>query len=117
MATEVVVEGKRARNAGVRRKRVMDAALSLAAEGGYEAVQMRDVAERGDVALGTLYRYFPSKDALLLAALFEMAEDLKTTLARRPAQGETRADRVTDVLRRAARALERQPKVTDALVA
>jgi AcrR family transcriptional regulator len=116
-AEEVVVEGKRARNAAVRRRRVIEAALALAAEGGYEAVQMRDVAEQGDVALGTLYRYFPSKDALLIAALFEMAEDLKTTLARRPAQGDTPADRVTDALRRAARALERQPKVTDALVA
>jgi AcrR family transcriptional regulator len=112
-----IVEGKRARNAAVRRRRVIEAALALAADGGYEAVQMRDVAERGEVALGTLYRYFPSKDALLIAALFEMAEDLKSTLARRPAQGDTPADRVTDVLRRAARALERQPKVTDALVA
>jgi AcrR family transcriptional regulator len=112
-----VVEGKRARNAAVRRRRVIEAALTLAADGGYDAVQMRDVAEQGDVALGTLYRYFPSKDALLIAALFEMAEDLKNLLAQRPARGDTPADRVTDVLRRAARALERQPKVTDALVA
>lgn len=112
----MVVEGKRARNAAVRRRRVIDAALSLADEGGYEAVQMRDVAERGDVALGTLYRYFPSKDALLIAALFEMADDLKQTMARYPARGETPADRVTDVLRRACRALERQPNVTRALV-
>ena len=117
MDAELVVEGKRARNAAVRRRRVIDAALTLAAEGGYEAVQMRDVADRGDVALGTLYRYFPSKDALLIAALFEMAGDLKAMLARRPAQGDTPADRVTDVLRRAARTLERQPRVTDALVA
>jgi len=116
MATEVAVEGKRARNAAVRRKRVIDAALSLADEGGYEAVQMRDVAERADVALGTLYRYFPSKDALLIAALFEMADDLKRRMAVYPARGETPADRVTEVLRRACRALERQPNVTGALV-
>ena len=116
MPTEVVVEGKRARNAAVRRKRVIDAALSLADEGGYEAVQMRDVAERADVALGTLYRYFPSKDALLIAALFELADDLKRRMAVYPARGETPADRVTEVLRRACRALERQPNVTGALV-
>jgi len=116
MATEVAVEGKRARNAAVRRKRVIDAALSLADEGGYEAVQMRDVAERADVALGTLYRYFPSKDALLIAALFELADDLKRRMAVYPARGETPADRVTEVLRRACRALERQPNVTGALV-
>ena len=117
MAAKVVVEGKRARNAAVRRKRVIDAALSLADEGGYEAVQMRDVAERADVALGTLYRYFLSKDALLIAALFELADDLKRRMAVYPARGESPADRVAEVLRRACRALERQPNVTGALVA
>ena len=50
-----------------RRRRVLDAAMALADEGGYEAVQMRDVAARADVALGTLYRYFSSKDQLLAA--------------------------------------------------
>src|SRR5277367_6168901 len=41
-----------------RRQRVIDAAMTLALEGGYEAVQMRDVAARADVAMGTVYRYF-----------------------------------------------------------
>src|SRR4030088_3494685 len=53
----------------VRRKRILDATLALASKGGYEAVQMRAVAERADVALGTLYRYFPSKGHLLVSAL------------------------------------------------
>ena len=44
------------------------AALQLGADGGYDAVQMRDVAASAEVALGTIYRYFPSKDALLAAA-------------------------------------------------
>ena len=52
-----------------RRERILDAAMELAAEGGYDAVQMREVAERADVALGTLYRYFPSKVHLLVAAM------------------------------------------------
>src|SRR5271168_1736790 len=52
-----------------RRKRILDATLALASKGGYEAVQMRTVAERADVALGTLYRYFPSKIHLLVSAL------------------------------------------------
>src|SRR6478735_1315478 len=38
-----------------RRKRILDATLAIASKGGYEAVQMRAVAERADVALGTLY--------------------------------------------------------------
>src|SRR4029077_6317655 len=40
-----------------RRKRILDATLALASKGGYDAVQMRAVAERADVALGPLYRY------------------------------------------------------------
>ena len=39
-----------------RRKRILDATLALACKGGYDAVQMRAVAEQADVALGTLYR-------------------------------------------------------------
>ena len=52
-----------------RHRRILDATLALASKGGYEAVQMRTVAERADVALGTLYRYFPSKIHLLVSAL------------------------------------------------
>src|SRR5215469_11238031 len=58
----------------MRRKRILDATLALASKGGYEAVQMRAVAERAQVALGTLYRYFPSKIHLLLGALTEELE-------------------------------------------
>ena len=116
MAQPVAVEGRRARNQAVRRKRVIDAAMELAADGGYEAVQMRDVAERADVALGTLYRYFPSKDQLLVAALGEWASTLERRLKQKPPPGATPADRVIDVLRRASRALEREPRVTSAMV-
>ena len=108
--------GKRAQNQAVRRRRVIEAAVSLASVGGYDAVQMRDVAERADVALGTLYRYFPSKDELLVAALTEEATALKERLAQKPPRGATPADRVVDVLRRASRALERDPAVTAAMV-
>ena len=39
-----------------RRKRILDATMAIASKGGYEAVQMRAVADRADVAVGTLYR-------------------------------------------------------------
>ncbi len=60
-----------------RRKRILDATIALASEGGFDAVQMRSVADQAEVALGTLYRYFPSKIHLLVSALgreFERAE-------------------------------------------
>jgi TetR/AcrR family transcriptional regulator, cholesterol catabolism regulator len=100
----------------VRHARVIQATMELAAHGGYEAVQMRDVAAHADVALGTLYRHFSSKNHLLVAALAEWTGELQQRLAQRPARGETAPDRVIDTLRRATRTLERAPAVTSALV-
>src|ERR671938_626377 len=67
-----------------RRKRILDATLALASKGGWEAVQMRAVAERADVALGTLYRYFPSKIHLLVSALAQQLEAIHDKLDRKP---------------------------------
>ncbi len=99
-----------------RRDRILDAALELAAAGGFDSVQMREVAARADVALGTLYRYFPSKENLLLSVMGVQVEALADRLARRPPEGTDPVARVVDVLGRANRALQRQPDVTVAMV-
>lgn len=99
-----------------RRRRVIRSALELAAEGGYEAVQMRDVAARANVALGTIYRYFSSKDSLLASAMVEWVTELEKTVLARPPSGADTADRVMDVLNRALRAMERQPELARAVV-
>lgn len=99
-----------------RRDRIMKAAVQLAGKGGYDAVQMRDVADRASVALGTLYRYFPSKVHLLVATMNEQSQALQRGISRRPPAGDTAADRVLSVLRRATRALEREPQLTEAML-
>ncbi|MDQ2647986.1 MAG: TetR family transcriptional regulator [Actinomycetota bacterium] len=99
-----------------RRQRVLVSALELAADGGYDAVQMRDVATSAGVALGTIYRYFPSKDALLAAAMVEWMEDLERRVGQRGPQGDTTAERVYDVLRRAVATMEKQPKLAEAVI-
>src|SRR5580692_7383301 len=98
-----------------RRQRVIDAAMALGLEGGYEAVQMRDVAARADVAMGTVYRYFTSKDHLLAATLVHWVELLDVRLAQQPPRGGIPAERVLDVLDRALRAMGRQPKLVTAV--
>ena len=50
-----------------RYDRVIAVATDVLSAGGLEAVQMKDLAQRAGVSLATLYRYFPSKDYLLLA--------------------------------------------------
>lgn len=99
-----------------RRERVISASLRLGATGGYDAVQMRDVATSAGVALGTIYRYFSSKDHLLAAAMVEWVHDLERRVGQRPPKGDTIADRVVDVLRRATRAMEKEPKLSEAVV-
>lgn len=99
-----------------RRRRLIDAAFELGAEGGYEAVQMRDVSVTANVALATIYRYFSSKDDLLAAAMTEWTGRLRARVAQSPPRGDTPADRMVDVLHRACKAMERQPKLSEALV-
>jgi AcrR family transcriptional regulator len=77
---------------------------------------MRDVAARAEVALGTLYRHYSSKDQLLLAAMAAQADVLRCRLEQRPPKGDSPAERVAEGLRRACTALERQPTVTAAMV-
>jgi AcrR family transcriptional regulator len=99
-----------------RRARIISATLALASRGGFEAVQMREVAERSEVALGTLYRYFPSKIHLLVSAMASEVDALSNRLQKRQAPGETRAERVAFVLERSTRSLQRDPLLTEAMV-
>ena len=112
----VVSGGGLSRSQSERRQRILDAATALASRGGYDAVQMRDVAERADVALGTLYRYFPSKVHLLVTLMHEQTAELTIRLDRRPPRGETPSERVLEVLSRATRALQRDPQLADAMI-
>jgi AcrR family transcriptional regulator len=98
-----------------RRKRIMDVALVIASTGGYEAVQMRAVAQRSGVAVGTLYRYFPSKVHLLVAALgreFEhiVAEDEPGTIAAGSA-----SQRLHHIIDRLNRGMQRNPLLAEAM--
>lgn len=98
-----------------RRKRILDATISLASQGGFDAVQMRAVAEQADVALGTLYRYFPSKIHLLVSALQREFERTEVVLRDKPIEGDTTAERVISVLKRTTRGMQSDPQLTDAL--
>src|SRR3954453_13309673 len=88
-----------------RRRRILEATLALASKGGYDAVQMRTVAERAEVALGTLYRYFPSKIHLLVSALSLELEALQDKLERKPIPGDTPHERMQFVLAMVTRAM------------
>ncbi|MGA9747022.1 MAG: TetR family transcriptional regulator [Nocardioides sp.] len=94
---------------------MLDATIALASQGGFDAVQMRAVADRAGVALGTLYRYFPSKVHLLVSALAREFVRANEGFERHPVAGDTPAERVSAVLGRSTQSMQRDPHLTEAL--
>ncbi|MFI9597441.1 TetR/AcrR family transcriptional regulator [Nonomuraea sp. NPDC052265] len=70
------VTGRRERKKAATRKAIADAALRLFFERGYDRVSVRDVAEAADVSTTTLFKHFPSKEALV----FDEEEDREAEL-------------------------------------
>ncbi len=69
-----------------RRRHLLEAALGLYTATSYDEVKMADVAERAELAKGTVFLYFPTKEALFLALLEELLfawfERLEAALSR-----------------------------------
>jgi len=87
MFTKNVKPGKRGRPPGetpqgaATRERLYAIAMRLIAERGYEATTLRDIASEAGVSVGLLYRYFPSKQAVVIA----LYDHLSTEYARQAA--------------------------------
>ncbi len=58
-------------DAEVRRRRTLDAAISLLDEGGYSALTIRAVAKRAGTSTGLIYQYFVDKQDIFAALLSE----------------------------------------------
>ena len=63
-----------------RRKALLDAALQMAAGGDLTLLSVRDLALHAGVSEGLLYHYFPTKDALIEAAVSRAANALTEAL-------------------------------------
>lgn len=99
-----------------RLRRIVDAAVSLADEGGFEAVRLRDVAEASDVALGTLYKYFRNKEDILLFALSEQVSQLEAALVRAPVAGASPLERVVAFFSRSTVGMTHRPQFARAVL-
>jgi AcrR family transcriptional regulator len=91
-----------------RRERIVLAALQLLQDHEYDRIQIRDVAQEAGVALGTLYRYFSSKEHLYAAVLLEWSA-LGRTAQRRPKRGSAERH-LRSRIRGVITAFERQPQ-------
>jgi AcrR family transcriptional regulator len=61
---------------------LIDAGAELFAEKGYEATTMTEIASRAGAAIGSLYQFFPSKEALAEALFNRFAERAAAAFAR-----------------------------------
>ena len=93
-----------------RRQRIVRAALRALANSDYDQVRISEVARDSGVALGTLYRYFASKEHLFAAVFVEWQAALKKKLEKEPPRGGTEAERLRDVFHRTIRAFQLQPQ-------
>lgn len=91
MFTNIVKPKKRGRPAGqtaqgaAAKDRLYATAIALIAARGYEATTLRDIAAKAGVSVGLLYRYFPSKQAVVLALYDELSTDYARQAAAMPA--------------------------------
>jgi AcrR family transcriptional regulator len=99
-----------------RRDKILDVAVALAEEGGFDNVRQRDVAAKAGVALGTLYKSFRSKEDILTAALEREAEMLERRMEAKPATGANRVDRITNFFSIVTRGLCKKPKYARAVL-
>lgn len=99
----------------LRRQRILDAAKSLLRNHEYESIQIRDVAAESNVALGTLYRYFSSKEHLYANVVYDWSLPFNSA---EPAQAENlnTIECISRRLRMALAAFERQPNFYKAIL-
>lgn len=73
---------RRERRIAARKQQILDAAVVVFAEKGFQRATTRDIAEAADVAEGTIYNYFDSKDHLLVEILAQLGsfEERRTLL-------------------------------------
>ncbi len=79
------VKGRRERKRDELRNALVEAAIELSVEQGYDATSVEQIADRVDVSARTFHRYFPVKDDVLFADNVEARRRFAVALAARPA--------------------------------
>jgi AcrR family transcriptional regulator len=84
---------------------ILRAAAQVFASQGYAASTTNHIAERAGVSIGSLYEYFPSKDAVLVALMEEHLREGEAILVRVSAEAAADGGDVRAVVRRFVRAM------------
>lgn len=91
--------GRREQAKSQNRAAILDAARNVFAELGYDAAGVRDIVRRTELASGTFYNYFPSKESVFRAVLDESAQEIRRRLRAVRARASTVQEFVGDAYR------------------
>lgn len=80
----MATEGRRDRRKRLTRAAISECGWEMFATRGYDEVTVAEIADAADVAVGTVFNYFPTKEAILFDRADEMREDLVHSVMRRP---------------------------------
>lgn len=76
--------GRRERKKAATRQSIADAALELFLARGFDAVSIREIAERADVSTTTIFKHFTGKEALLFDRSEDFSSELTSAVTERP---------------------------------
>ena len=99
-----------------RSRRIIQTAVELAERDGFTAVRLRDVAAKAEVALGTVYRRFPTKESILVAALALESRQLQQIMSKGVSIEGTPLERISGFFTVATRGLLAKPHLARALL-
>ncbi len=99
-----------------RREEILDAATDLFAEFGYSDAVTKDLADKLQVGKGTLYRHFPSKRDLFLAAADRVMQRLRVQIDAAIAGEADPMDRIEAGTRAFLRFFDQHPKFVELLI-
>ncbi len=99
-----------------RQDLILDTTLEILDEVGPDGLLLREVVERSGTSLATIYRYFPSKDYLVVQALARWASGLRGRMLATGVQAADAGERLASLLRLAASAFEQHPNYSRAVL-
>jgi TetR/AcrR family transcriptional regulator, cholesterol catabolism regulator len=94
---------------------VIDTVIELLESGGYESVQVREVARRAQISLVTLYSLYPSRDELIVSAVESWLNDNVLNDAPNLPADATLSEGLLEIIRTAMKPWEEHPRILEAL--
>lgn len=99
-----------------RRAEILNAATAVFAEHGFAAADVQEIADKTGVGKGTVYRYFPSKEELFLAAVDHGMRNLKLAVDAAAVSAKQPLDRIAEGVLAYLTFFDDRPEIVELLV-